>query len=104
MFFLPLSGNCLVSLNPKLTTLPALRTLVLDYNPGLGPRLSVDVLCRPPLALSLENISARGCKLTALPPAGELSETNMPGLASFDVAENDIASLEPELGLCKQIR
>ncbi|KAL7055605.1 hypothetical protein AAHC03_023022 [Spirometra sp. Aus1] len=101
---LDLSSNLLQSLSSSLTALGTLQTLILDLNPSLGPELPAAVICQPPLSQSLQNLSARNCKLKRLPPASLLHPSNMPALQSLDVTDNDVDHLEPELGLCDQIK
>ncbi|BHF83092.1 Leucine-rich repeat-containing protein 40 [Sparganum proliferum] len=101
---LDLSSNLLQSLSSSLTALGTLQTLILDLNPSMGPELPTAVICQPPLSQSLQNLSARNCKLKRLPPASLLHPSNMPALQSLDVTDNDVDHLEPELGLCDQIR
>nr|VZI48001.1 unnamed protein product [Spirometra erinaceieuropaei] len=100
----PLGSNLLQSLSSSLTALGTLQTLILDLNPSLGPELPAAVICQPPLSQSLQNLSARNCKLKRLPPASLLHPSNMPALQSLDVTDNDVDHLEPELGLCDQIK
>ncbi|KAL5106944.1 Leucine-rich repeat-containing protein 40 [Taenia crassiceps] len=101
---LNLSTNALTSLPMSLSKLSTLATLVLDFNPGLGPELPSEILFVDPLCRSLQEISACGCRLTRLPSASTISVDRMPHLQTLNVADNDIAALEPELGLCTQIQ
>ncbi|KAM3174559.1 hypothetical protein ACTXT7_010299 [Hymenolepis weldensis] len=101
---LDVSFNALTSLPEALNNLPFLATLKIDFNPGLGPELPYSILFEGPLKRSLREISAAGCRLTRLPPAELISKGRMPQLTTFDVSDNDIGTLEPELGLCTQIQ
>ncbi|VDK39500.1 unnamed protein product [Taenia asiatica] len=100
---LNLSTNSLTSLPMSLSKLSTLATLVLDFNPGLGPELPSEILFVEPLCRNLKEISACGCRLTRLPPASTISVDRMPHLQTLNVSDNDIGALEPELGLCTQI-
>lgn len=88
----------------SLSKLSTLATLVLDFNPGLGPELPAGILFVEPLCRSLQEISACGCRLARLPPASTISVDRMPRLQTLNVSDNDIGALEPELGLCTQIQ
>ncbi|CDS43606.1 leucine rich repeat containing protein 40 [Echinococcus multilocularis] len=101
---LSLSNNVLTSLPMSLSKLSALATLVLDFNPGLGPELPLEILFVEPICRSLQEISARSCRLTRLPPASVISVDRMPQLRTLNVSDNDIGALEPELGRCTQIQ
>ncbi|KAM7533122.1 hypothetical protein Aperf_G00000123998 [Anoplocephala perfoliata] len=101
---LNVSFNALTALPEALSKLASLATLNMNFNPGLGPELPCQILFEEPLRGSLREISAAGCRLTHLPKAEFISKERMPQLTSFDVSDNDIGVLEPELGLCTQIQ
>uniref|UniRef100_A0A0R3TL88 Calponin-homology (CH) domain-containing protein n=1 Tax=Rodentolepis nana TaxID=102285 RepID=A0A0R3TL88_RODNA len=101
---LDVSFNALTALPEALSNLSCLATLKIDFNPGLGPELPYSILFEEPLKRSLREISASGCRLTRLPPAELISKDRMPQLTSFDVSDNNIDALQPELGLCTQIQ